>query len=144
MNITVGGNQSHARESALVLPSLAVAGRCGMLSKCANPECPEVFRYLHEGKIFRLAPTPTVRTAAATLGLLLTERFWLCDPCSKEMTVVWDGARAKIVPLPNDVAAVLPLEASHKGPQSSSVQAARQRAASAAAETAEIECEEVL
>lgn len=32
-----------------------------MLSKCANPECSESFRYLHEGRIFHLAPTPEVR-----------------------------------------------------------------------------------
>src|ERR1700752_692239 len=29
-----------------------------MLSKCANPECSEILRYLHQGKIFCLSPTP--------------------------------------------------------------------------------------
>ena len=29
-----------------------------MLSKCANPECSEQFRYLHQGKMFCLIPAP--------------------------------------------------------------------------------------
>jgi hypothetical protein len=70
-----------------------------MLSKCANPECFEQFRYLHQGKMFCLIPTPTV--AASSYGSLdfLYERFWLCDRCSKEMKVIWDGVRAKVVRL---------------------------------------------
>jgi hypothetical protein len=27
-----------------------------MLSKCANPSCPTTFRYLHEGKLYVIAP----------------------------------------------------------------------------------------
>jgi len=70
-----------------------------MLSKCANPECSEQFRYLHQGKMFCLIPTPKV--AASSYGSLdfLYERFWLCDRCSKEMKVTWDGSRAKVVRL---------------------------------------------
>jgi hypothetical protein len=71
-----------------------------MLSKCANPVCSETFRYLHQGRIFQLVPTPAMELAAVAKGLLLVERFWLCDACSKEMTVIWDGARAKVVRLP--------------------------------------------
>ena len=69
-----------------------------MLSKCANPECSEPFRYLHQGKIFCLIPP---KVAASSYGLLdfLYERFWLCDRCSKEMKVTWDGVRAKVVHL---------------------------------------------
>jgi hypothetical protein len=64
-----------------------------MLSKCANPECSEQFRYLHQGKMFCLIPTP--KGAASRYGSLETlyERFWLCDRCSKEMKVTWDGVR---------------------------------------------------
>ena len=70
-----------------------------MLSKCANPECSEQFRYLHQGKMFCLIPAP--KMAATGYGSLefLYERFWLCDRCSKEMTVTRDGMRAKVVPL---------------------------------------------
>jgi hypothetical protein len=70
-----------------------------MLSRCANPECSERFRYLHQGKLFCRIPTPEV--AASGYGSLefLYERFWLCDRCSKEMKVTWDGMRAKVVHL---------------------------------------------
>jgi hypothetical protein len=72
---------------------------CAMLSKCANPECSEQFRYLHQGKLFCLIPTPKV--AATGYGSLefLYERFWLCDRCSKEMKVTWDGVRARVIRL---------------------------------------------
>jgi len=68
-----------------------------MLSKCANPECSEIFGYLHEGKIFYLAPTPEVEIAAGSQRASLNERFWLCDRCSKEMTLVWTGNKVKLV-----------------------------------------------
>jgi hypothetical protein len=73
---------------------------CAMLSKCANPDCSEVLRYLHEGKIFCLSPTPEVEAVTGDLLPVLHERFWLCDECSKEMTVVWGGTEVKLVPLP--------------------------------------------
>ena len=71
-----------------------------MLSKCANPECVEVFRYLHQGKIFHLCPTPEVQAATDELSPVMYERFWLCERCSKQLTVVWGGTHARLVPLP--------------------------------------------
>ena len=71
-----------------------------MLSKCANPECAEQFRYLHQGKLFCLTPTPDVEKVADGAIPALYERFWLCDLCSKTMTLVWAGAQIKIVPIP--------------------------------------------
>ena len=71
-----------------------------MLSKCANPECFETFRYLHQGRVFRLTPTPSVRATAAAPGSLLNERFWLCDRCAQTMTMTWDGKRANVAQLP--------------------------------------------
>lgn len=68
-----------------------------MVSKCANPDCSAAFRYLHEGRIFHLTPTPAVRTATRDRRTL-HERFWLCEECVKTLTVVWDGARAKVMP----------------------------------------------
>jgi len=70
-----------------------------MLSKCANPKCSETLRYLHQGKIFSLAPTPEVQTVTGILPAL-EERFWLCEPCSKEMTLAWGGAQVKLIALP--------------------------------------------
>ena len=70
-----------------------------MLSKCANPKCSEIFRYLHQGKIFSLAPTPEVQTVTGMLPGL-EERFWLCERCAREMTLVWGGAQVKLVALP--------------------------------------------
>ena len=73
-----------------------------MLSKCANPACTEIFRYLHQGKIFHLTPGPTV-PRAVLLNPALDERFWLCELCSKEMTVVWNGTQAKVIRLPKKI-----------------------------------------
>ncbi len=71
-----------------------------MLSKCANPDCSESFRYLHQGKIFCLAPTPEVEAVTGEFLPQFQERFWLCDECSKKMTVVWGGTQVKLEPLP--------------------------------------------
>jgi hypothetical protein len=65
-----------------------------MLSKCANPTCSTPLIYLREGKIFMMEQIfhPQVRPE----GPLLVkpgnrvEHFWLCGPCSVEMTVVYD------------------------------------------------------
>lgn len=70
-----------------------------MLSKCANPECSEQFRFLHQGKLFLIIPTPDVRAFADDSLPFLYERFWLCDSCSKKMTLVWGGTKVKILPL---------------------------------------------
>ncbi|MGC1450876.1 MAG: hypothetical protein WA830_12640 [Candidatus Sulfotelmatobacter sp.] len=70
-----------------------------MLSKCTNPDCSETFRYLHLGKIFCLAATPEIQAATETLNPVLEERFWLCERCSKEMTLVWGGTQVKLVRL---------------------------------------------
>ena len=70
-----------------------------MLSKCANPACSEQFRFLREGKLFHMTPTPEVQAIGADDCPALYERFWLCDRCSMEMTLVWDGTHAKVVPL---------------------------------------------
>jgi len=69
-----------------------------MLSKCANPDCSEKFLFLHSGRLFHLMPTPEVRSTVGEVPVF-RERFWLCDRCSKEMTIVWSGARADLVPL---------------------------------------------
>ena len=95
-----------------------------MLSKCANPECNEQFRYLHQGKLFHLSPTPEIQAQSDESYEALYERFWLCDQCCKRMSVVWDGTQAAIVSLPAT-------ERSHSKDQNDRVQTSRKRAASA-------------
>lgn len=75
-----------------------------MLSKCANPECSEVFRYLHQGKIFHLS-APEAHMSTEVSSSLPRERFWLCDQCAKRMTLAWEGTKIKLTPLPIEIEA---------------------------------------
>jgi hypothetical protein len=101
-----------------------------MLSKCANPGCSEVFRYLHQGKVFLLSPTPEVLVVTGNAYPSLHERFWLCDKCSKEMTVVWVGRQVKLVPLPVEAEPVAPLLLPPASNSETSAEQPRTRAAS--------------
>lgn len=63
-----------------------------MLSKCANPGCSRPFRYLHQGRLFRLETE--VNGAASSFGSdpdlkkhRQLEFFWLCDECAARMTL---------------------------------------------------------
>lgn len=65
-----------------------------VLSKCANPDCVATFRYLHAGKLFRLETYSGLdrrRTMGPDVGqkkcMRRIEFFWLCDQCSRKMTV---------------------------------------------------------
>lgn len=57
-----------------------------MLAKCANPVCCAPFRYLEEGELFRLEADP----AESRPNSRRPEYFWLCDACSKTMTLRLD------------------------------------------------------
>ena len=65
-----------------------------MLAKCANPSCLTPLIYLREGKIFMMeySAPPQVRGAGPALVKPSTrvEHFWLCGPCSAEMTITYD------------------------------------------------------
>ncbi len=69
-----------------------------MLAKCANPSCSTPLVYLREGKIFMVE---TVQSQTGTDGTILirskasnrVEHFWLCGPCSQEMTLIYDRQR---------------------------------------------------
>lgn len=78
-----------------------------MLSKCANPDCFEVFRYLHQGKIFHLAPILAPQPTTKAQGSR-HERFWLCARCSKHLTLISDGTQAKLVRLPVETGHIEP------------------------------------
>jgi len=78
-----------------------------MLSKCSNPDCPTLFRYLHDGKLFRIE-VDAVNEETGTFGIdpeakkpvRRTEFFWLCRECSAEMTLDFEkGVGVKTRPL---------------------------------------------
>jgi len=94
-----------------------------MLSKCANPTCSAQFRYLHDGKVFRVdleeraaartpvrhAPPADLAVARIPVGIagpqLLSsqntrrpEYFWLCGTCSEQMTLGSDGGSVVLLP----------------------------------------------
>lgn len=62
-----------------------------MLSKCANPNCPTTFRYLHEGKLYVIASreAPAGRTKCASKSGQL-EYAWLRPSCSLYLTIQFD------------------------------------------------------
>jgi hypothetical protein len=68
-----------------------------MLAKCANPTCSTPLVYLREGKIFMVeSPQPkfeVLSDVAKPKPLNRVEHFWLCGPCSNEMTVTYDRQR---------------------------------------------------
>jgi nucleotide-binding universal stress UspA family protein len=73
-----------------------------MLSKCANPDCSSVFHYLHEGKIFLVTKVAVAPLAALVTDSLPTERFWLCNTCSRKMRIAWNGSAVELVALRQD------------------------------------------
>jgi hypothetical protein len=54
-----------------------------MLVKCANSSCSASFRYLRDGRLFRLEGDPTHWSVKSSR----VEYFWLCNRCSSEMTL---------------------------------------------------------
>jgi hypothetical protein len=69
-----------------------------MLSKCANPGCFANFRYLHEGRVFRLERTDprhdTVGEHARSV-----EYFWLCERCSRSLKPVYEYGCVTVHPI---------------------------------------------
>ena len=56
-----------------------------MFFKCLNPTCSEPFRYFHHGRLFSLELPGRSAAPGSRCGL---ERFWLCNRCSSNVTVV--------------------------------------------------------
>jgi hypothetical protein len=69
-----------------------------MLSKCVNPACSASFRYLHEGKVFRLQRDSTQSDLAGSPSHNF-EYFWLCPVCATFLTVVYENPVVKVQPL---------------------------------------------
>jgi hypothetical protein len=66
-----------------------------MLQKCSNPSCSASFRYLRDGKLFRLESDPRLRTSKPNK----LEYFWLCDGCSPGMSLRI-GGEGDVRPVP--------------------------------------------
>ena len=63
-----------------------------MLSKCANPTCRTLFRYLHEGKLYLIGPKEALARhkprCSAKSGQI--EYAWLCSSCCLHLTIQID------------------------------------------------------
>jgi hypothetical protein len=72
-----------------------------MLSKCANPSCSTPLVYLREGKIFMVESPhkarPVLVGPANPKPQNRVEHFWLCGPCSSNMTLTCDHGVVKVV-----------------------------------------------
>jgi hypothetical protein len=69
-----------------------------MLSKCANPTCASIFRYLHEGRLYVIGPGEALAQPKAKRASKFgqVEYAWLCASCSHYLTIQVDaefGAR---------------------------------------------------
>lgn len=74
-----------------------------MLAKCSNPSCFAPFRYLENGKLFRLEGDPAQSASTSNRG----EYFWLCDRCSSAMTLRLGEDEAVVaVPIPEPIRSV--------------------------------------
>ncbi len=69
-----------------------------MLAKCANPGCLANFRYLHEGKVFRLERGDP-RVGAPESHPRPVEYFWLCEHCSGSLKLVYERGYIAVHPI---------------------------------------------
>jgi hypothetical protein len=72
-----------------------------MLSRCLNPACNALFRYLYDGRIFSVERFVTSPDGLNTERIL--EHYWLCGPCSMTMKVVVENGAATAVPIHLDL-----------------------------------------
>lgn len=75
-----------------------------MLSKCANPSCSTPFRYLREGRLYRIdvANAGEVHSHGPFLvngrkGPEKIEHFWLCAECATSLTLSFEKDRGVTV-----------------------------------------------
>jgi hypothetical protein len=69
-----------------------------VLSKCANPACLARFRYLHEGRIFKVE-TGAVAPDGNKASTRRIEHFWLCERCMQILTIVVENGVVGTRPL---------------------------------------------
>lgn len=71
-----------------------------MVSKCANPECDNEFRYLHEGRLFAVdIPFTTAQSdePKSTLRPRSVQYFWVCRKCFPHIRIEYDRAKGNVV-----------------------------------------------
>lgn len=69
-----------------------------MLSKCANPTCFASFRYLRQGRLFKIEKG-AIGFDGARSTIHRTEYFWLCERCAKSLEVVVEDGVVSTHPL---------------------------------------------
>ena len=82
-----------------------------MLSQCANSRCSKPFLRLREGKLFLVEtarfpipwrPGPSFWLAGKRRPQRQVERYWLCDECAAQWTLIHDRERGiALAPLPD-------------------------------------------
>jgi hypothetical protein len=76
-----------------------------VISKCANPHCPAVFRYLHEGKLFEFEVRTLDEGSQEPYSMNIKSSreikyFWLCNHCASTMTVTLDANTCEVIIVP--------------------------------------------
>jgi hypothetical protein len=72
-----------------------------MVSKCANPSCSAPFRFLHEGRVFRVESHPESAAEdnlSAKKAARRLEFFWLCERCASLMTLAVEKGGVTVRP----------------------------------------------
>ncbi len=70
-----------------------------MLSKCANPACPAIFRNLREGRLFVTEVEREFQSCVGDQGRQ-PQYYWLCSSCCRTMTLTLEQGKAQVIPLP--------------------------------------------
>ncbi len=71
-----------------------------MLTKCANPICNARFRYLRDGRLFKVdVPVRSLSLVAGKKPPRQVEHFWLCEDCAPQMTLAV-GRNGEVVTVP--------------------------------------------
>ena len=68
-----------------------------MRSRCLNPNCATPFRYLDEGRIFRIEQVHT--WPGATEPQRSVESYWLCGTCSRRLKVIVENGEILTSPM---------------------------------------------
>lgn len=75
-----------------------------MVSKCANPKCSAVFRYLREGRLFNFELSVKDAHSNGRPAIRRPEYYWLCSKCALTFTVAADNGSVYVRPLAKAVA----------------------------------------
>lgn len=71
-----------------------------MLTKCANPICNARFRYLREGRLFKVdVPNRSLPRLLDKKPPRQVEHFWLCEDCAAQMTLAV-GRNGEVLTVP--------------------------------------------